>query len=120
MKANFVKCFDVVKMVTDEASKQFGSMWKANEERENALEKCCADIDSIAEEFNGISLEASVNDTTTDIKISLVCPEVLFESSLHRVYSLIPNAKSFGFSKVKNEDALQIDFVFPGIWDKMF
>lgn len=115
---SFAKCFDVVKMVTDEATVQFGSLLRVDKEREDSLNLCCRMIDNIAKRFNGVSYEADVNDITTDITVSLVCDGFEIDNtSDDEFYVLAAQAKQLKFKQC-DTDALQMDFVFGGIWTK--
>lgn len=48
---SFVKCFDVVSMVTEEAIKRFAPLWKLDRECNRILKQYCSVIDSLAEEI---------------------------------------------------------------------
>lgn len=60
--SNFVKCFDVVSMVVDEATDQFSQLWKINKERYEILKQYCDVLDSLVEEFDGESFNVEVDD----------------------------------------------------------
>lgn len=49
----FVNCFDVVQMVTDEASAQFAPLFCENKEAKAILHQYCDAIDVLAREFDG-------------------------------------------------------------------
>lgn len=112
---NFVKCFDVVEMVTDEATEQFGSLLRVDVERRYRLKNYCEMVDSIAEQFGGASYEVKVDDETTDITISLVCDEFETDTMSSSFYKLARETKKMGF-KACGEEQIQIDFTFDGIW----
>ena len=116
---SFVKCFDVVSMVAEEASEQFGAAWHVNKEKERVLKKDCLAIDSLAEEFNGVSFEVDIDDVVMDITVSLVCGEVVIENTSHKLYDILHHTKKFSVRKV-DDSSIQLDFVFPGIWDKTY
>lgn len=116
---SFAKCYDVVEMVTEEATSQFGSLLKVDEERQRELRECCDLIDVLAEKFGGISYEVEVDDETTDITVSLVCGELEIDTSSDDFYGLMHKAKKVGFKSYENEQ-LQIDFIFGGIWVRAF
>lgn len=117
---SFVKCYDVVEMVVEDANEQFGVMWRVNREKETLLKKNCSIIDNIANEFGGVSFEVNINDITMDITVSLVCSDMIVENNRHKFYSLINNTKGFSFTKAEDGDNLQVNFVFPGIWEKYY
>lgn len=112
-----IKCFDIVKMVADEASDQFGSLLMVNIEKEEELKEICEMIDDVAEDFNGISYEVDINDETTDIIICLVCDEFETDSSNSVFLNLLNRTKKVGFKQAE-DDKIQIEFVFNGIWSR--
>lgn len=114
---SFIKCFDVVEMVTTEATKQFGKLLVENNEKKQWLERYCADMDIIAEQFGGVSYEVEVDDETTDITVTLVCGGFETDKSSTVFYKLMQNAKKVTF-KSCNDNEIQIDFILAGIWDK--
>lgn len=116
---SFAKCYDVVEMVTEEATSQFGSLLKVDEERQQELRECCSMIDILAEKFGGISYEVEVDDETTDITVSLVCGEFEVDADSDDFYGLVSRTKKIEFKSYENEQ-LQIDFIFGGIWVRAF
>ena len=116
---SFAKCYDVAEMVIDEATSQFGSLLMVDKEKQEELIECCGMIDVLAEKFGGISYEVEVNDETTDITISLVCNEFEVGTTSDDFYGLMRKAKKVGFKSYENEQ-IQIDFIFSGIWVRAF
>lgn len=116
--SNFVKCFDVVSMVVDEATDQFSPLWKINKERYGILKQYCDVLDSLVEEFDGESFDVEVDDIDMTIAITMECHEITIESQNHKYYSLAQRAIAFGFS-VSNNGLLCAKFVFPSIWEKV-
>lgn len=115
MIMSFAKCYDVAEVVIDEATKQFGSLLTVDKERQQELRECCGMVDMLAERFGGVSCEVEVNDETTDIMVSLVCGEFEIDTIADDFYVLMRKAKRVGF-KSYEEEQLQIDFIFDGIW----
>lgn len=115
--SDFVKCFDVVSMVVEEATDQFYPLWEINKERYGILKQYCDVLDSLSTEFNGESFEAEVDDVSMTVTITMECQEITIESKNHRYYSLAKRAISFGFS-VSDDGLLCAKFVFPSIWEK--
>ena len=113
-----VKCFDVVSMVVDEATTQFAPIWEPSNEKLKILKQYCGVIDSLAEEFGGVSFDVEVDDIAMTIAIQMECQDMTIESKHHRYYSLAQRAISFGFSTT-DEGLLNAKFVFPSIWDKV-
>lgn len=111
-----IKCFDVVKMVTDEATNQFQPIFRIVKKNEEILKSYCEVIDQLAEQFNGAAFEAEVNRETMDIAVSLVCEEFIVDAKSGLTLSRIANkAKHMGF-KVADDEYVQVSFVFGSIW----
>lgn len=107
--------YDITEMVVDEATEQFGGKWVVPEDKRNHLKDVCSIIDRIVSEFDCESAEASIDDDTLDLRISVVCPDIVLEyGRTHPFFTLIQHTKSFAFSAAG--DSLQIDFVFAGLW----
>ena len=114
---SFVKCFDAVSMVVDEATAQFAPIWKENKERKQILKQYCDAIDALSNEFGGESFEVDVDDIKMTISIKLECHDMILDSQKHKYYDLAKRALSFGFS-VSESGNLVVEFVFPRIWEK--
>lgn len=114
---SFIKCFDVVEMVTTEATKQFGRLFAESDKKKKQLKEYCEKVDVIAEQFGGVSYEAEVDDETMDITVSLVCVEFETDKSSTAFYGLMQDAKKVTF-KPCGDSEIQIDFIFNGIWNK--
>lgn len=115
--SELVKCFDVVSMVVDEATARFAPFWKINESDCEFLEQYCDAIDSLAEEFDGESFSASVDEIKMTIGIKMECSDMVIGHKAHQYYALAERAVSFGFSRSKGGN-LVVEFVFPSVWDK--
>lgn len=111
-----VKCFDVVKMVTDEATSQFKPIFNVVPEREKILKSYCEVIDQLAEQFNGVAFEAEVDDETMDIAVSLICEEFVVDAqSGANLQRVADKAKYMGF-RAADDERIQMSFVFGSIW----
>ena len=115
--SSFVKCFDAVTMVTDEATAQFAPMWRENKESKRILEQYCRAIDALSNEFGGESFDVEVDDIKMTITIRLECIDMTIKAQEHKYYELAQRAVSFGFS-VSESGNLVVEFVFPSIWEK--
>lgn len=116
--SNFVKCFDVVSAVVDEATDRFSPIWEINEERYEILKQYCDVFDDLVEEFDGESLDVEVDDISMTIAITMECHEITIESQNHVYYSLAERAKFIGFS-ASEDGLLCAKVVFPSIWEKV-
>ena len=114
-----VKCYDVVKMVLDEATEQFGSLMRESKEERTMIENYCPIIDELSEKFGGVSYEVEVDDKTLEITVSLVCEEFETDAVSSRFCELSNHAKKINFSS-ENGEMIKIEFVFEGIWQKAF
>lgn len=114
---SFVSTYDVVNMVIEEASEQFGNGWNIPKDKKKNLKTDCTLIDRLVSEFDCESAEAEVDDETMKLRVSIVCPDMVLEyGRTHPFFTLIQHAESFSFSAVG--DSLKVDFVFAGLWEK--
>lgn len=114
---SFVNTYDVVDMVVEEASSQFGSRWGIPNDKKDRLKTDCILIDRLIAEFDCESTEAEVDDETMKLRVSIVCPDMVLEyGRTHPFFTLIQHAESFVFSAVG--DSLKVDFLFAGLWEK--
>ena len=114
---SFVKCYDAVSMVLEEATKRFSPLWKTNKEKNKILKQYCEAIDTLSNEFNGESFEVGVDEISMNIEITLECQEILINSSNHLFCRLINKCISFEIS-ASTDELICVKFVFPSIWDK--
>lgn len=112
----FVRTYDIVEMVIDEATEQFGNRWVIPNAKKNTLKTDCELIDQLVSDFDCESAEADIDDETLKLKVSVVCPDMVLEyGRTHPFFTLIQHAESFSFSTI--EDSLKVDFVFAGLWE---
>ena len=112
-----IKCFDVVSMVADEATKQFSPLWVLDKEKYDILKQYCGSLDVLAKEFESESFEAEVDDIEMTISITMECPDIVIYTAKHIFCELVERTVRFGFSVSENGD-LNVKFVFPSVWDK--
>lgn len=113
----FINTYDIVEMVIDEASEQFGSRWFISKTSRKNLKTDCELIDRLASDFDCESVEADVDDDTMKLTVSVVCPDMVLEyGRTHPFFTLIQHTESFCFSAAG--DSLKINFVFSGLWEK--
>jgi hypothetical protein len=75
----YFNCFNIVKLVTDEASNQFSPLFSENSLKLSRLKSQCDYINKIANQYNGISCE-----------IGLIPSQWKFELCLHLLISTLP------------------------------
>ena len=114
----FVKCFDAVSMVCEEATRQFAPLFKLNKEDYSILEEYCKAIDMIAKESGGISYDVEVHDIKMTISVTLECECMIVSEKNHPFLALAERAISFEFS-ISENGRLNISYVFPPVWDKI-
>lgn len=114
---SFMKCFDVAKMVIENANEKFSPLWEPDEKTLDIFESYCNAIDALADEFGGVSYEVEVNEENFEITVVLECDKAIAQSSEHTLYELIKRSVRYGFS-VSKDGTLLVKFVFPGIWDR--
>lgn len=115
---SFVKCFDVVEMVVEEANKQFAPFWEMNEERYKILRQYCDAIDSLSSECNGEAYEVEIDDNAKTVAITMDCGVMVVDQQNHKLTALAQRTESIGFS-VSEEGKLAIKFVFPSLWEEV-
>ncbi len=113
-----IKCFDVVKDVAEEATKQFSPDIVLVPERLDILREYCEAIDVVAAATDAESFEAEVDEEKLNFIISIECAAFQIESPLSPFYELIERAVSFGF--FANEDGNTVAyFEFPRLWERI-
>ena len=114
---SFVNCFDVVQMVTDEASTQFAPLFCGNKEAKAILHQYFDAIGVLAREFDGVTFEASVHDESMEVSVTLECPDIVIRTQKHRFYDLVERSNAVRFSHGEG-DTVAVAFVFPSIWNR--
>lgn len=114
----FVKCYDIAKMVIDEATKRFGTGYCVNDVNVSSLKARCELVDRLAKRFNGTSYEVDVDEENTDITISLTCDEFEIGNPKDDFYKITAQAKQVNIKPCSPDSSqVQLDFVFDGIWE---
>ncbi len=113
-----ITCYDVADGILSEAGRKFAPGFAENAEKRKNVKVYCEVIDRLAAEFDGISFEVEVDPSALKIHMRLECVDLALESPNHELYDLAGCAESCIFSQ-SEEGNLLIDFVFPGIWDRV-
>lgn len=111
-----LKCFDVAKMVIDEATSQFGVLWRVSDNKLCKFNSNCDLIDELSDESHGVSYDVDINDETMDISVTLECEDLIADSKDHVIYRLMNSTKSINM--FAHDGHLCIKFKFGSIWDK--
>ena len=109
----YFNCFNIVKLVTDEASNQLSPLFSENSLKLSRLKSQCDYINKIANQYNGISCEIEIDSITMEIRIMLTLADK------HLALSSINCPQPVKSEIYLNEDNLIcLDFLVPGIWSK--
>ena len=112
----FIKCFDVVSIVVDEATRQFSPLWKVNDKYLSVLTEYCSAIDTLADAYNGTAFTVEVDDVEMTIAITLDCSKLSIKPN-NIVSELCKRAIELHLSPSEQGD-LEATFIFPSIWEK--
>ena len=97
-------CRDKVMSVVGKAFRDSGSKYILSEDKLDRLDAVCDSIDKLIEEFDGECSGVSVNDTTKQLTIAIVCDDIILEyGRSHEFFKLIQHLSSFSFAKKENE-----------------
>lgn len=114
--ANKVKCFNIVKAVTDEASNQLGSTWTLDVRRFAILKQYCEAIDNLASWCDAEAFEVEVDDILLTISIAMECPEITVDKTTGIFFDLLERSLRASFSTTADTGALVIRLTFPSVW----
>lgn len=115
MNLTFVKCYDIVSDVVDEATKRFSPIWNLDDIKYHILKEYCEAFDALAKEFDGEYFEVEVDEEMMTVCISTGCREITIESKKHKMYDLIERANAFSLS-ADDEGMVVAKFAFPSVW----
>lgn len=114
---NFVRCFDVVGTVVEEASGRFKLLFKPSEKLIHVLKNNCSLIDELAARHNAISYEVKVDEINMSIRIDMECADVTIEDlkDSTSILGLLSDVAMIEFSASSNTNLL-VSFTLPGVW----
>lgn len=111
-----VKCFDVVNDVIRIETDNLNGEYEPDAERVDILKEYCEIIDDLLKEFDGISIEVDVDETTLWINIALEVGDILISKREHEFYELVKRSVTVDFYRDKKSKNLVCRFVFPSVW----
>jgi len=112
------KCFDVTKMVIDDACERFSRSFVLDENKVYQLKEDCEVFDRIVNDANAELFEVDIDEITTEVKLSMTCREVIIKDDSYGLSKIFFRAKSFEVSVSDEvEDCIRIDIVFPSLWN---
>ena len=111
-------CYGSVIELVNEGTGQFND-YELNEEKCEMLNLICEMADKLVGEIEDCEcVNASIDDTTKQLTISILCNDVIFQHGRTSVFfQLIQMLSSFSFSKAKG-GLLRIDLNIDGVWEK--
>ena len=105
--------YDIAEMVVDEASGRFGKA--ISEKSKTRLKNTCALIDNLVSEYDCESTEFAVNEDTTDLRISLGCPDMIIEKGMSTAFlNIIKDISEVCFSA--SDGNLRVNLLMRGLW----
>ena len=114
---NSIKCFDVAKMVIEEATNRFAPIFKEVSERKDTLQQYCEAIDDLCNQFGGISYEVEVDEIAMTISIRVDCTDIHISGNNKTFLQLAERAITIAFAPGENSKNIIMEFVFPSIWE---
>lgn len=114
----YTGCYDSVIELVDEGPVQFQEH-ELNKGKYEMLSAICEATDKLVKEIEDCEcVDASIDDRTKQLTISILCYDVIFQHGRESVFfSLIQMLSSFSFSKAKG-GLLRIDLNIDGVWEK--
>lgn len=113
-----IKCFDVVRDVAEEATRQFSPDIVLIPERLDILREYCEAIDAVAAATDAESFEAEVDEEKLTVIVSIECAAFQIESPASPFYELIERSVSFGF-RANREGNTVAYLEFPRLWERI-
>lgn len=105
--------YDMAEMVIEEASNRFGK--SVSEESKSRLKNVCSLIDDLISEYDCESTEFAVNEDTTDLEISLECPDMTIENDSSETFlNVIKEMAEIFFSA--SDGNLKVNLLMRGLW----
>lgn len=105
--------YDMAEMVIEEASNRFGK--SVSEESKSRLKNVCSLIDDLISEYDCESTEFAVNEDTTDLEISLECPDMTIENDSSETFlNVIKVMAEISFSA--SDGNLKVNLLMRGLW----
>lgn len=63
-------------------------------------------------------IDVDIDDIKMTISITIECEDLTIESKEHQFRQLVERVVKFGSSKLKEREAMCVNFVFTSVWDK--
>lgn len=115
---SFIKSFDTISIIVDEARERFHNLWSLNEDKMASIKSYCRDIDILIQDFDCESIEVRVDEDTMDLIVTIDFFDMTLERGTSNAFmGVIDNVKSFSFRSDK-EDTVSLSFVYDGMWKR--
>ncbi len=115
---SWVKCYDVVTEVTDEATRQFHPTMRENEVAKSALRFLCAWIDTFTEKNDAYAYEVDVDEVTKELTITVECEMFEVDEITDVFYDIVRNADRICLSAIDDIN-VRVSFTFQlNLWEK--
>ena len=109
-------CKGFVDDLINEASAEFSPAYTLRKNAQERLDKVCELVDALAEELDCESVDVSVNTSSKQLTIMVLCDDIILEERTHPFFELIKMLDSFAFSKCK--EFLRIELNIDGLWER--
>ena len=127
-----ITCWDAVQMVLEEATEQFGPMWKEDAEKKDNLREYCVAIGYIAGRAGSTFFHVTVDPETMRISVSLDVADLVIRGSRGTTQkdrygynmrdlplsALIDRAFLFRICTDEETGHPMMVFTFPSIWER--
>lgn len=114
---NKIKCYDLAKMVLDEASETIASGLLRDACLERRISESCAMFDELVEKYGACEFHTEVNTETLEITLSIDFPDTAEIELPNRPVTALGDR--FAFGNRVNDDGVKVfhfDVVFGRIW----
>ena len=112
------QCFDVVKMVLEEANDRFSPLFVPVQERVDILKQYCSALDNLMERGDAESFDCEIDEDDMTVHLDIVVMDVTVDDPEHDEFQdLVERANSV---KITNENGeyIRVSFVFPSLWER--
>lgn len=111
----FEGTYELASEIIDKTEEKFRSCMVLNDSRYLGLEAICAEIDKMVTDFGGESVEVTADEMTGDMRIKVICFEIVIRDSDHYFYDLLKMVNGVHFTKT-GEDSLAVEFILSDMW----
>lgn len=111
---NAFKCFNVTKIVIDEATAQFAPLFFIDSKKLVQLKTNCSFIDSLIKKYDCALYEIDIDSISLEIKITLTFP---MTDNFTFPTDLICHGKIS--CHIRKDNSIDLQFHYPSIWTKI-